>query len=587
MISPSLGGPPPHLRWSRQQLLIAAAVVVVLLAAVFLSARTFRSGGGKPPAGEKGEGDDVLAQLTERCYAPAAARYEELRKSAPPTATDGADFVRGLESLPFLAAILSKRDTSYEDANTKDPGALAAAAKVAAIQFADLAVEVASCYERELSGDRSLRAAAGELLAELRAARASLDATNFAPLYATGEPAEAVLTLAPKEEKTVRLSTLCIDRFAQPPPAGTTYVLAGTVDVLMKPELCDILRRASSGGNVSGAQNAVWRLEQQRATPGTPPVRPVAGATGAYAAQGSRQLAVTATATGTLTTLDATFTNLSDQPLTIDASCAVFVPLAVPDVTKPLPTPPPDWSDPATAERFTREIEEQTLKNLDETEKTYQKLGIPFPPQLEEQRRQLREKLSAPRSEVKGVYSQAFLPGGGDVDPDTLDPFQPIQVGIGPQPLGVVGVTRRPPHRREHPPRPWEVLRRDERVESKELLERALDRYARNPADPGAFEDVLEEIRRCEVRNCTTPQELDRIWRSLAENTQRVVDEAVRRAIVSTGAQTLQDVVNALRMCQAVGAGCTTQQGYRELDRYFRDYLRQRQQRRGPPQIGE
>lgn len=576
---PALGG-----SWSRPPVIIAAAVVVVLILALVVAIAARRPRGvGAPSGTPSAERGDVLARLTERCYGPSAVRAEELEKTAPPLATDGSAFVRGLESLPFLAAIFAERDTWYEDANTKDPAALATEGKAAAIQFADLAIEVATCYERELAGDRSLRAAAGELLAELRTRRAELEALDFALFYTTGGPAEATLTLAPKEEKTVRLNTLCIDRFAQPPAAGMTYVLAGTVDALMKPELCDLLRRAASDENLARAQNAVWRLEQQRATPETPSVQPVSGSVGAYAAQSDRRLAVTATATGTLTTLDATFTNLSDQPLSIDTSCATFVPLIVPDVTKPLPTPPPDWSDPATLEKFQRESNEQLLKNLDTVEEQYRKLGVPFPPQLEEQRRQLRERLQgtpapSPAGAVRGVYSQAFLPGG-DVDPDQLDPFQPFQVGIGRQSLGSIGVTRRPPFRRERPPRPWEVVRRERGIEARELLERALDRYARNPADPGVVEDLMREVRRCEINLCMPPGELDRVWRNVAERVQRMVDVTLMRVTDSTTAETLQDVVNALRLCAAVGRGCTTDAAARRLDQHLRDYLRERQQR--------
>lgn len=574
----------------RQRLMLGAAIAVVVIAGVFVGLRARRGAGGEGPApgaGAPAKDEGVLARLTERCYAPAASQEEEARKTAPPLATDGAEFVRGLESLPFLAAIFAQRDTTYEEDNTKDPAVLAGEAKTAALQAADRAIQVAECYERELEGERSSQEAARQLVADLRAQRAEIETTDFAPFYSVGEPAETTLTLAPKEEKSVRLRTLCIDRFAQPPPAGMPYILSGTVDALMKPELCDILRGAAAGGNLAGAQNAVWRLEQQRATPGTPPVTPVEGATGAYAAQSDRRLAVSATATGTLTTLDATFTNLSDTPLTIDTSCAIFVPLVVPDTDKPLPTPPPDYSDPATLERLQRESTEQLLRNLDEYERSFREQGLPFPPQLEEQRRQLQEQLAAtpppsPEGEVRGVYSQAFLPGA-DVDPDTLDPFQPYQTGgIGAQPLGSRGWVRKapPPRRWPKPPRPWDILRRDRRIEARERLERALDRYARTPADPGVVEDLFREFELCWINGCMPDAELRRNWDQVSGRQQRIVDVTIGRVQDSTTAETVQDVINALRLCQAVGPPCTTDAASQALDRHFRDYLRQQQSRR-------
>lgn len=565
-------------RGRRQGLLVIAGLVLLVLVIVLASVAVRRRGGGEALRAEP-----EIAAVEATCLEPQRAALEELEKNAPPTALDGADFVRGLEQLPFLAAVLSQRDTSYEEANTKDPAALAHEGRAAALRFADLAIEVATCYERELAGNHALRVAAGDLLAELRARRAELETLDFAPFYAGGEPAEAVLTLAPKEEKHVRLRTLCIDRMAQPPLSGMPYVLAGTVDVLMKPELCDLLRGASASASLADAQNAVWRLEQRRATPGTPAVVPVGGATGAHAAQLERRLAVTATATGTLTALDVTFTNLTDQPLTIDTSCAVFVPLIVPDTSRPLPTPPPDWSDPATLENFQQEADEQLLKNLDEIERVYRQQGLPLPPALEEQRQQLRAKRSntpepSPAGSVLGVYRQAFLPGS-DVDPDDLDPFQPVQTGVGPQPLGTVGVTRRPPQRRERLPRPWDIVRRERGIEARELLERALDRHARAPADPEVFEDLMRELRRCEVTLCMPPDELRRVWEQVTGRVQRLVDVTLGRVQDSTTAETFHDVVNALRLCAAVGPGCAGDAASRELDRFFRDYLRQQQQR--------
>lgn len=532
---------------------------------------------------------DTIARIEATCRTPKQATAAELETTAPPTATDGEAFIRGLEQLPFLAALLAQRSTAYEEAQTTPPAELARRAKEHALRATDLALDVAACYERELARYPKLRPAATALVAELRMQRAEISTTDFSPLYTTGEPATVVIELAPREERTVRFRTLCIDRFAPPPRAGARYILGGTVDELKKRTLCEVLRGAQAGGSLAPAQNAVWRLEQERMDPATPSVAPTAGAVGIFAAQRERKLGVQAVATGTLTALDVTLANYTSAPLVIDTSCAYFVPFSLPDVTKPLPTPPPDFSDPATAERFTQDIERQTLRNLEEQEKNFQRLGIPFPPQLKAEQERLRAKFesASPAPEVKGVYSSVFLPGAGNVDPDTLDPFQPVQTGLGWQPLGTVGVTgARPSRGAAKIAELREVFRRKATAsaETRQRLEDALDAFARNRS-PETVEDVLRELRRCEIDLCAPVSEMDRAWESVRSYADTLVDQAVNRVIASITAGTLQDAIDAIRFCQSVG--CSAAEDAARLDRHLRGVLRDRYRRNVPPATNE
>lgn len=528
---------------------------------------------------------ESIARIEETCRAAQPGAIDELLKHVPPTATDGEAFVRGLEQLPFLVAVLSERSTAYEEAQTTPPSALATAARADGLQRLDLSLDVATCYERELVRFPSVREQVAAAIADLRQEREALATADFSPFYATGEPATAIITLAPQEVKRVRLRTLCIDRFAPPPEAGTPYLLGGTVDELQKQSLCDLLREAQRGGDLAPTQNAVWRLEQERMDPTTTVVSPAAGATGIFAAQRERALLVTAEATGTLTALDVTLTNTTTSPLTLDTSCAYFVPLSLPDLNQPLPSPPPDWSDPKTAEKFSADIERQTLQNLDEQEKMFQKLGLPFPAELQAEQERLRQKYGSsrlPAPAVKGVYRSVFLPGSDNVDPATLDRFQTVQTGLGLQPLGAAGVVRGvPPRGRLEIARLRDLLRRNltDPLRARENLDRALDAFARNPSGANA-QELYHDLQSCIVNNCASAAEVARIWEQVQARADQLVDLAVERLIASVTAQTLQDAIDAMRFCQVVG--CTVAADAERLDAHLRNIIRDRARRHIP-----
>lgn len=521
--------------------------------------------------------NEAMAKIDETCRQPHQSVIDELEKNVPLLATDGAAFVRGLEQLPWLVAILSQRSTTYEDAQATPPKQLAVGAKDDALKRLDLTIELTLCYERELRRYPKVRQQVVLARTDLQKEREELTARDFSSLFATGEPATAVVELAPREQKRVRVRTLCIDRFAPPPQAGTPYILSGTVAEVKKPTLCGLLRAAQAGSNLASSQNAVWQLEQQRMDESTLAVGAAGGSTGIFAAQRDGSLFVTAEATGTLTALDVTLTNATDSPLSVDTSCAYFVPLSIPDLNQPIPSPPPDWSDPATLEKFTEDTERQMLKNLDEQEKTFEKLSVPFPPELKAQQEELRRKYGDGREgSVKGIYSRVYVPGAENVDPDTLDRFQVVQTGIGIQPLGTVGIVRgsEPPGRREIA-RLRDILERqaNDPARARERLDGALDDFARNPSRESA-QDVFDALQSCIVNGCAPSGEMIRIWEQIRTQADRMVDQAVDRLIISITEQTLHDAIDAIRFCQTVG--CHVEADVQRLDTHLRNVLRDR-----------
>ncbi len=549
----------------RSKILIGAGGILVLALIIVLATRFW--------PGELS--DEDIARVEETCRGPKQQALSELEQQVALTATDGEAFVRGLEQLPWLVAILSQRSTAYEDAQATPPSTLAANAKADALKRLDLSLELVRCYEGQLNRFPKAREAVASAVVDLQAERENVAAADFAQFFATGEPAESVIELAPREQRRLRLRTLCIDRFAPPPEAGTRYILGGTVDETKRRSLCDLLRSAQGGGSLASAQNAIWKLEQEHMDLSTPPVEAAAGATGMVSAQREGSLHVSAKATGALTALDVTLTNATDAPLSIDTSCAYFVPLSIPDLTQPLPTAPPDWSDPATLEKFTEDSNRQLLQTLDEQEKTFEKLGMPFPPQLKTQQEELRKKLGeAGTGEVKGIYSRVYLPGNPDADPDSLDPFQVVQTGLGRQPLGVVGALRGgpPPGRREIDRIKDALERMAEAPErARENLDRALDDYARDPSRQHT-EDVLDALERCFVNACVPSSEMIRLWEQIRTRSDQMVDQAINRVIASVTEQTLLDAVDAIRFCQAVG--CNVENDVRQLDTHLRNLLR-------------
>ncbi|TSC61798.1 MAG: hypothetical protein G01um1014106_702, partial [Parcubacteria group bacterium Gr01-1014_106] len=180
----------------------------------------------------------------------------------------------------------------------------------------------------------------------------------------------------------------------------------------------------------------------------------------------------------------------------------------------------------------------------------------------------------AGEGKVKGIYSRVFLPGNPDVDPETLDPFQVIQTGLGRQPLGVAGVLRGgpPPGRRELD-RIRDALERmaNAPARARENLDRALDAYARDPSRQNT-EDVFDAVQSCIVNACAPNSEIMRIWEQIRIRSDQMVDQAVNRVIASVTEQTLRDAVDAIRFCQAVG--CNVENDIRQLDTHLRDMLR-------------
>lgn len=533
---------PTTLNQHRRPIFVGAGAIA-LLAVVLLGLWWFLP---------KDVSSEAMARVDETCRQPHQNIIDELEQQVPLIATDGEAFVRSLEQLPWLVAILSERSTAYEVAQATAPAVLATNAKDDALQRLDLTIELATCYEKQLRRFTKAKQQVAARLTDLRNEREALAAGDFSTFFATGEPATAVIELAPREQKRVRLRTLCIDRFAPPPQAGTPYILSGTVDEVKKPTLCGLLRSAQAGGNLAPSQNAVWQLEQHHMDESTPAVEAAEGSAGMFAAQRDGSLFVTAEATGTLTALDITLTNATDNPLSVDTSCAYFVPLSMPDLNQPIPSPPPDWSDPATVEKFTEE--------------------------LKAQQEQLRRKYDETREgSVQGIYSRVYIPSADNVDPDTLDRFQVVQTGIGVQPLGTVGVVRgsEPPGRREIA-RVRDILERqaNDPVRARERLEGALDDFAHNPSRENA-QNLFDALQSCIVNSCAPSSEMIRIWEQIRTQADRMVDQAVDRLIVSITEQTLHDAVDAIRFCQTVG--CHVEADVEKLDTHLRGVLRDRQ----------
>ncbi len=313
---------------SRRFILIFAVFIIFCVVAlvVVISSKRFNIASLPLPIKEQIPAE-LVTQIKSDCYEQNIGRYQSAVYNYPETAKKILD-QSPLDALPqiFRTIIESTGEDPYAQ---KPVTELAAAVKDFYVNLAQISYDTAQCYVTNLSQYPQALKRAKEATTKTKETLDYLQSFDYVSLFEQRQNAQALLTLQPRETQTVRLRTYCIDSFALPPRAGSVYLLAGSVDELQRSRYCDLLRQGQTA-DPSETQKLVWGLELEHRDTNSTTTPPQAGTTKLVEAKSANQLSITAVATGTLTDLDVTFSNLSNQTITLDTSCAYFLPVAVP-----------------------------------------------------------------------------------------------------------------------------------------------------------------------------------------------------------------------------------------------------------------
>lgn len=544
--------------------LLGGGLILLVIVALFVGFKGKKSFLGifrrEPPP-------ETVAAITAKCYEPKRAEIDTLRAEAPPTALESIDF-RQLQGLhPLLRQFAARSNYATEQASAEE---LVPTIRSYYTRLAEFAVDVVTCYEAELKKYPAFRRAATAAVSEARARLAEAQTFDVSLLLVRNAPAEPVLRLAPQETKRVRLRTFCIDSLAEPPKAGSVYLLGGSVEELKKNDYCRLLRQGQAGADLGTVQGTLWSLEPKDVDGSPQPVAPVPGSEGLPTAQSSGAIRVTAVSSGTLTDLDVTVTNTTDRELSLDTSCAYFVPLSMPKA-EPLPERPAiDLTKPEDAQRYIQRIQELqeefgTVTSAEEAKAYAERL------------KQLQEELQSGAPQVKGVFSGLRLPVDlRGIDVGKLPPFHPAQIGLGRQPLGSSGVTGKGAPKAPRVPRLEEILAGPSAKEqARRRLDHAWREYQANRTLI-TLEEMVAATETCWVVGCAPTSEIERYRDLLRGDMEEVLRRTVDNVERTVNQDTLQSAVAALRLCAALG--CDSGPALAEVDRLLREDLRRLQQ---------
>jgi hypothetical protein len=445
------------------------------------------------------------------CYNGRKAEHDGLMRNPPATALESIDFTNA-DNLPIWLQYYGGR--AFTNDSTKEE--ILEEIRNYYTDLAQLAVEVAECYVRELADFPKLRENAEAALAQSQKQLADTQSYDYGYLLETDLPAEQTVKLAPNEVKRFRMRTFCIDSLANPPEPGVEYLLGGTVDEMNKADYCELLRQGQSGENMGETQRAIWELENTRA--GDQVESEAAGdSTFMLEAQSSGQVGVRATSTGTITDFDVEITNYTNRQITLDTSCGYFVPIAYPERS---------YGDlnPGELESFYEDFKEQYEGYLNPEEEP----------------------------DVQGAFTNVYIPIDiNSVDLDQIDPPHPAQGGYGSQAVGTSGsMGRGTPNASDLPPlEPIVKPDPDFKILAEQNMQDSWDRF-RNDPNVDTLRDMIEALDACRALECSNTQNYEDLM--LFEMVD-VMEQSVQDFADNPTPENMRNAMDAMRMCQAFG----------------------------------
>lgn len=230
---------------------------IVLLGVVLLNGEPFIA------QADEVDIDTTLQRLQTNCYNENKAKFDEAKANLPPLAVEQIDLqsltqdeavVSVLESFGLSTEDLAGYQELYDEAQQYSIDA----AKDAYRQLADINVQVAECYERELANEPTLLPQAQQILTDTRAQRQAIEDYDFSASPPNQADSEHILTVGAGETQTVRLRTFCIDGGLNIPDSGEMYYLAGDASQLQDSSVCDLVTAVQSDEDMTTTQNTIW-----------------------------------------------------------------------------------------------------------------------------------------------------------------------------------------------------------------------------------------------------------------------------------------------------------------------------------------
>lgn len=204
---------------------------------------------------------EILNTLQARCYEPAKKQYDDKLAHFNDSAQDSLDF----SQLPEFAAAPAEDQEAIAELKELAQTSLPQRISQTKEDFKTLAqinVNLASCYEKELTNASDLLANAKKLSAQAQAQLKTVENFNFDELFATNKSATALIKIPANETKIFRLRTFCLDSDRDAPKAGEEFYLATSTDELDK-GLCPLIKNLGAGSNATQIQNQIWKTPSQ------------------------------------------------------------------------------------------------------------------------------------------------------------------------------------------------------------------------------------------------------------------------------------------------------------------------------------
>lgn len=439
------------------------------------------------PSDAIGEHDELVSQLRTDCYDVYKPQYDLARLNIPVVAAQDIN-LEDLGEIPedIQASLgFSNEDLAELSAMVEELSAFQAPyAQDAYKNLAQVNLDITSCYIEHLTNEPELKANAEQLHQQAQANYDAISNYDFAgALTSNGASiteSSNTVSVPAHATKTVRLKTYCLDSGRGVPQAGEAYYLAGSLKELQSEGICEVIQAAGSTDNTGSVQADIWTkfdttpkafVKNFFSNIAAALIRVAENVTDNSLLSASRQneVIVEATSTGSFTSLDVTITNLTDQELTLDASCLTFVPKKV-EINIDEDTNEDETNVNGNTNSNTENNSNATNQDANDNETNY---------------------------DDHSTASQRL--GSDNVIDDNPPPLPP------------------------QPPEPDDTLDLEElKKKVEDAVQEAEKKFKDNPTED-TLRDFLKETQKCMLLGCGAEDAID----SVGENWQKAVDQAV------------------------------------------------------------